>query len=159
MLKSLAALICCFLASQPLFADDRLKLHGNWKLVSWEQEFQDGSERRPEYGKNPIGYLTLTAEGRMMAVLEGEGRKLPKNDEDRLNLFKSLVAYNGKYTVEGDKWTTKVDAAWHPDRRNTDQVRFFKIEGDRLLVTTTWRPNPNLGAKVARSLLVWEREK
>ena len=33
------------------------------------------------------------------------------------------------------------------------------VRKDRLLVTTTWRPNPNLGSKVARSLLGWEREK
>ncbi len=159
MLKSLAALICCFLAAQPVFADDRSKLLGNWKLISWVQEFQDGSEPRPEYGKNPVGYLIFTPEGRMMAVLEGEGRKSPKTDEDRLALFRSIFAYTGMYYVEGDKWTTKVDVAWHPDRRGTDQVRFFKVEGDRLDVTTTWQPSLKLGGKVARSLLVWERAK
>lgn len=33
------------------------------------------------------------------------------------------------------------------------------VRKDRLLVATTWRPNPNLGSTVARSLLGWEREK
>ena len=159
MLRSLAALICCFLAAQPVLADDRSKLLGNWKLISWVQEFQDGSEPRPEYGKNSVGYLIFTPEGRMMAVLEGEGRKSPKTDEDRLALFRSIVAYTGMYYVEGDKWTTKVDVAWHPDRRGTDQVRFFKVEGDRLDVTSTWQPSLRLGGKVARSVLVWERAK
>ena len=158
-MRKLAILLIGFvLAAQTALADDRAKLLGNWKLVSWEQEFQDGSDRRAEYGKNPIGYLIFTPEGRMMAVLEGEGRKAPKSDEESLALFRSLVAYTGPYTLEGDKWTTKVDVAWHPDRRGTDQVRFFKVEGDRLFVTTTYRPNPNFGGKVARSLLTWERE-
>ena len=49
--------------------------------------------------------------------------------------------------------------AWHPDRRGTDQVRSFKIEGDRLYVTSPFRPNPNLRGRVARSLLVLERAK
>ena len=35
----------------------------------------------------------------------------------------------------------------------------FKIEGDKLYVTTPYRPSPNFGGKVFRSLLVWEREK
>ena len=62
--------------------------------------------------KNPIGYAIFTPEGRMMAVLEGEGRrKNPKTDEDRLALFRSMVAYTGMYYVDGDKWTTKVDVA------------------------------------------------
>lgn len=128
MLRLLIALICCFFV-QSVVADDRAKLLGNWKLISWVQEFQDGGESRPEYGKYPIGYLIFTPEGRMMAVLEGEGRKSPTNDQERLLLFRTFVAYTGKYYLEGDKWTTKVDAAWHPDRRGTDQVRFFKIEG------------------------------
>ena len=93
-----------------------------------------------------------------MVMLEGEGRKSPTSDQDRLVLFRTMAAYTGKYSVEGDKWTTKVDAAWHPDRRGTDQVRFFKLEGDKLYVTSQFRPNPNLANRVARGLLVLERE-
>ena len=157
MLKSLITLICCLLAAQSVAGDDSAKLLGTWKVISWVQEFQDGGDPRPEYGKNPIGYLVFTPEGRMMAVLEGEGRKSPQNDQDRLDLFRSLVAYTGMYTVEADKFTTRVDVAWHPDRRGTDQVRVFKLEGDRLYVTSPFRPNPNLGGRIARSLLVLER--
>jgi hypothetical protein len=159
MLRALIPLICGFLATQTVLADDRAKLVGSWKLVSWVQEFQDGGEPRHEYGKHPVGYIIFTPEGRMMAVLEGEGRKSPSSDEDRLALFRTMVAYTGKYFLEGDKWTTKVDAAWLPDRRGTDQVRFFKVEGDKLYVTTPFRTGLNYGGRVARSLLVWEREK
>ena len=54
MLKALVTLICCLLATQAVAADDRTKLVGTWKVVSWVQEFQDGGDPRPEYGKNPI---------------------------------------------------------------------------------------------------------
>jgi hypothetical protein len=158
-MKSVLVLICWLLAAQPVLADDRAKLLGSWKLISWVQEFQDGSEPRPEYGKNPIGYIIFTPEGRMMAVLEGEGRKSPKTDEERVKLFRSMIAYSGMYRLEGDKWITKVDVAWHPDRRGSEQMRFFKLEGDRLYVSTPWMPSPNFGGKVIRSLLVWERAK
>jgi len=159
MLRILIALILCLLLAESVVADDRAKLLGSWKVISWVQEFQDGSESRPEYGRNPIGYIIFTPGGRMMAMLEGEGRKSPTSDQDRLVLFRTMAAYTGKYSVEGDKWTTKVDAAWHPDRRGTDQVRFFKLEGDKLYVTSPFRANPNLANRVARSLLVLEREK
>jgi Lipocalin-like domain len=158
-MKSVLVLICWLLAAQPVLADDRAKLLGSWKLISWVQEFQDGSEPRPEYGKNPIGYIIFTPEGRMMAILEGEGRKSPKTDEERVKLFRSMIAYSGMYRLEGDKWITKVDVAWHPDRRGSEQMRFFKLEGDRLYVSTPWMPSPNFGGKVIRSLLVWERAK
>jgi hypothetical protein len=111
MLLRLIALTCCLLAVQAVVADDRAKLMGNWKLTSWVQEFQDGGEQRPEYGKRPLGYLVFTPEGRMMALLEGEGRKSPSNDQERAALFRSMIAYTGKYYLDGDKWTTRVDAA------------------------------------------------
>ncbi len=159
MSRVLTTLICCFLVATSVVADDREKLLGSWKLISWVQEFQDGSDPRPEYGKNPLGYIIFTPGGRMMAMLEGEGRKSPTNDQDRAVLFRTMIAYTGKYYVEGDKWTTRVDAAWLPVRRGSDQVRVFKLEGDKLYVTTPFRPNPNLGDRVSRSLLVFEREK
>src|SRR2546421_8409796 len=122
MLRILIALTSCLLVAESVVADDRAKLSGSWKVISWVQEFQDGGESRPEYGRNPIGYIVFTPEGRMMAMLEGEGRKSPTSDQDRLALFRTIAAYTGKYSVEGDKWTTKVDAAWHPGRPRTHHV-------------------------------------
>jgi len=158
MLRILIALIICLLLAESAVADDRARLVGSWKIISWVQEFQDGGESRPEYGRNPIGYIVFTPGGRMMVMLEGEGRKSPTSDQDRLALFRTMGAYTAKYSVEGDKLIMKVDAAWHPDRRGTDQVRSFKLEGDKLYVTSQFRPNPNLANRVARGLLVLERE-
>jgi hypothetical protein len=160
MFKRGFALLWLFVVTvQPSFADDREKVVGIWKLVSWENEFQDSGERRPMYGKNPKGYIILTQEGRMMAVLEGEGRKVPQTDEERLAAFRTIVAYTGIYRVEGDKWITKVDASWNPAWNGTEQVRTFKLEGDRLSVISMWQPNANLGGKTARGVLTWVREK
>lgn len=132
---------------------------GIWKLVSWETEFQGSTERVSSYGKNPRGYLILTREGRMMAVLEAEGRKVAETDAERSNLLRTMVAYSGKYVVKGDTWTTKVDAAWNPAWIGADQVRTFRVEGDKLYITSMWQPNVNLDGKMARGILVWERAK
>ena len=42
----------------------------------------------------------------------------------------------------------------------TDQVRFYKLDGDRLQVTSAWGLGVNLpGAPITRGVLMWERVK
>jgi hypothetical protein len=139
---------------------DRTPLIGVWKVLSYQNEFQDGSPRRAMYGEHPSGYIIFTSEGRMMAVIEGEGRKAPSTDSDRAALLRTLIAYSGKYRVEGSKWITTVDAAWNPAWDGTDQVRSFELAGDRLTVTSMWQPAVNFaGSPISRAILVFERVK
>jgi cytochrome c len=65
------------------------------------------------FGSNPKGYLIFTTKGRMAAVLSAADRKPPANDTDNITLMKSFSAYTGKYIVEDDKRTTKVDVSWN----------------------------------------------
>jgi len=146
-------------AVQPAFADDRAKLTGIWKLVSFEGEFQDTSERIDWEGKSPTGYIIFTPEGRMMTVIEGEGRKPPQTDQDRVGLLRTMLAYTGMYQLEGNKFTTKVDVSWNPAWNGTDQVRFYKFDGDRLVIYTEWAPSQRYTGRTTRALLVWERSK
>jgi len=160
MFKFIAVVIGSILIAQSAFADDRAKLIGIWKLLSFENEFKDGSPRRPMYGQHPTGYIIFTGEGRMAAIIEGEGRRAATTDEERAALLRTMFAYTGTYRLEGDKWVTKVDVAWNPAWDGTDQVRYYKLDGDRLEVTSMWQPTPNLpGAPVTRGVLMWERVK
>ena len=109
MFKAMALAIGMLLVSQSAIADDREKLLGTWKVISFDNEFQDGSPRRALYGQHPTGYIILTAEGRMMAVVVGEGRKPATTDEERSSLLRTMFAYSGMYRLEGDKWITNVD--------------------------------------------------
>src|ERR1700689_1093136 len=90
-------------------AAERPALVGVWKLVSYQTEFQDGSPKRAMFGEHPTGYIIFTSEGRLMAIIEAEGRKEPSTDSERAALLKSLVAYSGKYRVDGHQWITSVD--------------------------------------------------
>ena len=140
-------------------SDVEQQLLGVWKLESYYTEFRTG-EKKNTFGEKPNGYLIFTPQKRMMALLTAEGRKKPNTDEDRIAAFWSLAAYSGMYHVEGDKWTTKVDVAWTETWVGSDQIRFFKREGDTLTVTTTWLPHPNLpGNPEARVVVVWSRVK
>ena len=75
--KWLVVLVLFLIAVQPSFADDRAKILGIWRIVSYELELQATGEREPVLGKNPTGYTIFTPEGRMMVIITGEGRKAP----------------------------------------------------------------------------------
>ena len=141
-------------------AAERPALVGVWKLISYLTEFQDGSPTRATFGEHPTGYIIFTSEGRLMAVIEAEGRKTPSTDSDRAALLKSLIAYSGRYRIEGNQWITSVDTAWNPAWDGTDQVRTFQIVGNRLTVTSTWQAAVNFpGSPLSRGSLVFERVK
>lgn len=133
-------------------------LFGTWRLVSFVYEFQDGRPPVPLLGKNPNGYLILLPSGRMAAVLEGEGRKPAKTDEERSALLQSLIAYTGKFRIEGDKWITKVDASWNGVWNGTEQERTYRLDGDKLFVISMWQPNSTMpGNPMAHAILEWKR--
>jgi Lipocalin-like domain len=85
-----------------------------------------------------------------------EKRTPPQVDEDRINLHKYMTAYSGRYTVEGEKVVHHVDISWNESWTSTDQVRRFKLEGDKLTLTVSVDA---INGLEATSVLVWERER
>jgi lipocalin-like protein len=159
-MKAFLVFLGLIVSAQPSIAADRAALIGVWKVLSFQTEFKDGSPPRATFGEHPAGYIIFTKEGRMMAVIEGEGRKAPSTDQDRAALLNSLAAYSGAYQVEGNHWTTTVDVAWNPAWQGTKQVRGYKLIGDRLTVTSMWQPSLSIaGSPITRGILVFERVK
>lgn len=76
----------------------------------------------------------------MSVLITNEGRKPPSADQDRADLFQTMVAYTGTYRVEGNKWITKVDVAANPALVGTEHERSFQLTGDRLQESTGLRP-------------------
>jgi hypothetical protein len=133
-------------------------LLGTWKLVSYEIELQATGARSALLGAHPTGYLVFGADRRMMAVITGEARKAAETDADRAALLRTMVAYTGIYRVEGDRFITRVDASWNEAWTGTEQVRFFKLEGDRLDIISAWSPSTVLpGRPVTRGNISWQR--
>jgi hypothetical protein len=141
-------------------AAERSSLVGAWQLRSFQTEFQDGSPKRAMFGEHPKGYIIFTREGRLMAVIEAEGRKAPSTESDRSNLLNTLVAYSGTYRIEGNQWIASIDTAWNPAWDGTDQVRSFQIVGNQLTVTSTWQKALNFpDSPPSRGTLLFERVK
>ncbi len=134
-------------------------LVGTWRLVAFEGEFQDTGEKIYDWGKSPRGMVIFTADGYYSVVIEAQGRKAPQTDADRAELWKSVTAYSGTYRSDGEKHVNKVEVSWNPAMVGTEQVRFHKLEGDRMIATTAWGPSPRYPGRMARGHLIWERVK
>ena len=79
-------------------------------------------------------------------------------DEERAAAFRSTLAYSGKYRTEGNKIVIKVDIAADESWNGTEQVRYFRLEGDRLHIEAAPQPYANFGGKVMRGILIWARD-
>mgnify|MGYP000855267460 FL=1 len=155
-----AALLVLLAAANAVLANDNARVQGAWKLVSYEVEVQSSGEIMHPMGKAPSGYVMFSPDARVWFVLTGEGRKPAKTAEEKAALLDTVIAYSGRYRLEGDKWITSVDVAWNPAWVGTEQTRPFRIEGDRLQVLTPWRVMPNWAEKgMTRSIITFERTK
>ncbi len=141
-------------------SDSHTKLIGTWKLVAFDVEYQDSGAREPYFGAAPpSGYLILTPEGRMMALIVGGEREPGQTEEQHAALFHSMIAYSGGYRFEVDQFITTVDVSWNEAWTGTEQVRFYKLDGERLDILTAWMPHPAHPERIARGILSWERAK
>jgi len=135
---------------------------GTWKLKSFAREVTATGEKINQYGEHPSGYLGYSADGRMYAVITADNRIKPSDvnltDEQRVKLHQTLQAYAGTYTVQADRVIHHVDISWNEAWTGTDQVRFFKLDGNILTITTAPNKSP-LDGREGRGVLVWEKVK
>jgi Lipocalin-like domain len=158
-LLSVIFLSVVFLAiSTPLFAAEADRLIGVWKLVSFQTVVENGSPQN-EFGVHPKGFLVLTREGRSIVLITTEHRLGGMSDSERAALHKSMLAYSGKYRVEGGDLIIHVDVSWNGEWNGTDQRRHFRIEGDKLFIESAPGPSILHPGKTAFGRIVWERDK
>jgi hypothetical protein len=142
-------------------AQSKADLVGTWKLVSASYTTDKGQVVKDAYGRNPTGFLTYTAEGRMMAIIASDGRKpLSVGDQvtaptdERAEAFSTIVAYAGRYSVADGKVIHHVEVSVVQNEVNTDKARtIVKLEGQRV----TLRMLGSRGGEKFTGELVWER--
>ena len=79
-------------------------------------------------------------------------------DQERVRLHQTMNAYGGTYTVQGDKVTHHVDISWNEAWTGTEQIRFFKLDGNILTITSAPIKSP-IDGREGRAVLVWEKVK
>jgi hypothetical protein len=142
--------IALFAIANVVLAGDNALL-GTWRLKSFVRQNIATGERRPALGEHPDGYLGYGPDGRMYALFVAGGRVVPTGDqptdEERAQLHKSMIAYGGTYAIAGDRVDHHIDIAWNNARLGSDQVRFFRLDGDRLTLTTERNKSPIDGSE------------
>ncbi len=129
-------------------------LLGTWELVSYHVEDLDTGRLIDAMGENPRGYVMFTADGWVAFNLEGSDRQPAESESDRADLMKTLVAYIGRYRIEGNQWITDVRSAWAPEWVGTEQRRTASVNNGEVKVITPWRVMPNWGdGKPSRSII------
>lgn len=120
---------------------------GVWRLVGGSITDEDGTRLGRPYGPEGAGLLSLSADGRMMAVLVDGRAEVPAGEE------REFASYCGTYTFDGAVLTTTT-YAHSADRFATPQVRRVRLEDGRLILVP---PQVELRGRRATRELVWER--
>lgn len=134
-------------------------LLGTWKLKSFVREVAGSGERYDQMGPRPEGYLNYGADGRMLAFFVSTDQPRPRaepSDEERITLHKGMLAYGGTYQLSGDKVVHHIDIEWDGRRLGTEQVRFYDLDADRLVIRTEPNKSP-LDGREGIGILVFER--
>ena len=136
------------------------QLIGTWRLVSVTNEDAETGATSDLFGPDPIGYISYGADGRMMVVQVRSDRPKPKGDiassQEAEALFRSMLSYAGRYTIEGDEVTHHIDVSWNQAWTGTRQVRQFRLDGDLLHLTLAASPNPFNG-RVGTRRVTWQK--
>ena len=163
MRTNISALLLAFPFLLPLglarAGDDPLL--GTWRLKSFVREVAGTGEHYNQLGEHPDGYLTYGADGRMLVFFVSDEQPRPRaepTDEERIKLHKTMLAYGGTYTLSPGKVVHHIDIEWDGRRLGTDQVRFYTIEGDKLVIKTEPNKSP-IDGREGVGILTFERVK
>jgi hypothetical protein len=160
MMKQGLIFCAVLMAAGPLKAADNPVI-GTWKMQTYTREVVATGARSNAFGEHPDGYISYAPDGRMYAIF-GPGERITPagaqpTEREAAELQRTIVSYAGTYTLEGPgKVVHHVDISWNQTFTGTEPVRFFKLDGDILTITT---PPFGKGADESRYILVWKKVK
>ena len=128
---------------------------GTYKVVSLTAAV-DGSAPEEIFGKAPRGFAMFTPT-RVTFLITAEGRKFGRAVEERAKLWDTLAAYSGNYRLEGSRFVVTVDVSANEIWNGTHQVRNWRLDGNRLTITTERAPYSRDPSKMVVVRLVSER--
>ena len=105
-------------------------LVGSWRLVSWVEEETENKAVHTVFGDNPIGVITYTSDGRMSVFIANPSRKPPggprATDAEAAGLYRTMLAYSGAYSVDGNKVTHKIQSIVEPSVERSQSTAFCR---------------------------------
>jgi len=135
-MRILGVLMLLFCGASAAFADT---IQGRWKLLTAEDVRADGTVARYPWGRRPVGAIVVESGFCYVQIMSGDVpafvTEKPLGAQMTAALLSTYIAYSGPCVVnetEGSV-TLKVESAWRPDYVGTEQKRFFKFDGARLI--------------------------
>jgi hypothetical protein len=144
---------------------DAARFNGAWRLLSAEYRTLVGAPVNSPWGLQPSGLLMYDPDGNMAAQLGRSerahfagGDPLLGTPEEIRAAFESYAAYWGRYEIDTSAGTVThlVMQSLFPNWTGSRQVRYYRFEGDRLILST---PPIRRGGNQIKGVLVWERVK
>ncbi len=116
------------------------ELVGTWRLVRFTRTIVATGEAQETFGKAPSGLIQFGSDGRMMMFVVKDQRPSPPDpeemtDQQRADLFKTMIAYGGTYIFDGKTLTSHLDVTWNQAWTGTDIIRHVTLEGRKLILT------------------------
>jgi hypothetical protein len=135
------------------------ELAGTYQLMSSSTKHLDTGEDVSDEGAK--GSIMYGADGRMLVLITyGDRPKAESSakltDDQRVALFRTMLAYGGTYEFDGKTMTHHVDICSDEIRCGTTLVRDVTVDGDRLIYTTRPQPSPFDGEMIVITL-VWRK--
>jgi hypothetical protein len=118
----------------------------------------DNKARENVCDKQAEGYLTFTDAGRVFGFATTKGGEPLASTSESYNASPPIISYSGEYRVQGRDLAAKVDLVWKDGWPHTDELRHYRLDGDKRLVETTHLRYPNAFGSKMTSILIWERE-
>jgi Lipocalin-like domain len=122
------------------------KIIGTWLLERFLIESPEGKSR--DWGSNSRGQLIYTGSGHMSVSINKDVEA--KSTVESQNVFDSILFYSGTFSVENEIIKHRVTNASNPNRIGKELIRFAKLDGDLLILTS---PQESFG----RAILTWRK--
>ena len=139
------------------------EIYGTYRLISASRQILETGQVVDTFGKNPNGLIMYDSSGHFLVVITYDGRPKPDSiekmtDQQRADLHRTMTAYGGTYTFDGEKVAHHIDLSWNEVWAGTTAIRDVKREGNRLIYVTRPAPFASDG-KMSVVTLVWEKIK
>src|SRR5690349_917977 len=106
---------------------------GSWALESFEIESPE--KKVASWGREAKGLLIYADTGHMSVSINKAVESDPDQTESE-NLFDSILFYSGTYQLNGELIRHQVTNASNPSRIGKEMLRYAKLEGTLLILTT-----------------------
>ena len=139
---------------------NRDRLIGTWRLVAVETEDLATGAKSQAWGADPLGFINYAPDGRMMVLNLRSDRKKPAGavptTAEAADLFKTMLAYAGTYTIDGNELTHHIEISWNEAWSGTHQVRNARFDSNRVHLST--KPSPDLASgRMSVRTMTWEK--